>query len=119
MFTQVMFPAVWGPMFNLSNGKLVVDEQTFSLVPNTALKVMALSVGKKAYSSQTFPIDAITGYESNFMAWMSILFRDGSKVKVSIGSKSKKREIIAALEERRSAIFAAKGQSAPQLSVTI
>lgn len=119
MFTQISFPASWGPMLNLSTGKLIVDENSFSLVPNDGLTALTLSVGKKAYSSQTYSIDAIIGYENNFMAWMSILLNDGNKVKLSIGSKDKKREIISALEQRRLAIFSNRGKVAPQLTVTI
>lgn len=112
-FPQISFPASWGPLFNLSSGKIVVDDRTFSLVPNTAMTALTLSVGK-AYSNQVFPIDAIIGYESNFMAWMSIILNDGKKIKLSIGSKSKKREMINALEQRRLAIFSDMGKVAPQ-----
>lgn len=114
-FPQMAFPASWGPMFNLSTGKLVVDDRTFSLVPNTTLTSLSFAVGNKAYSSQVYPIDAIIGYESNFMAWMSIILNDGNKVKLSIGSKSKKREIINTLEQRRIAFFSNMGKTAPQL----
>lgn len=102
-------------MFNLSTGKIIVDDQTFSLVPDTILTALTLTTGKKAYSNKVFPIDAITGYESNFMAWMSIILNDGNKIKLSIGSKSKKREIINALEQRRIAFFSNMGKTAPHL----
>lgn len=115
MFQQKSFPAAWGSFFNLSSGSVVVDEQTFSLVPNGALTALTFSIGKKAYSVQTFPIEAIIGYKGIFMAWMSILLNDGSKVNVSIGTNEKKRALIEALEQQRAAIFAAKGQVAPRL----
>lgn len=117
---QKKFWVVWGPIFNQSTGDLVVDEQTFSLVPNkidTAL--VTLAIGKKAYSIQTFQIDSIIGYENNFMAYMSILLNDGRKVKISVGSRKKKLEIISALEKQRNAIYIVKGESIPELSSTI
>ena len=76
--------ASWGPIFNLSTGQIVVDDQHFTLVPNKALTAMALSVGKGVYANHPYDIENIAGYENNFMAWMTILLRDGSKVKVKI-----------------------------------
>lgn len=87
MFQQESIMASWGSMFNISSGRIIIDEQTFSLVPNVALTAMAMNLGTKAYSTQTFPIDAIIGYKQIFMAWMAILLNDGTKVKVSIGTK--------------------------------
>lgn len=55
----------------------------------------------------------------NFMAYMSILLNDGRKVKISVGSRKKKLEIISALEKQRNAIYIAKGESIPELSSTI
>ena len=111
--------ASWGPIFNLSTGQIVVDDQHFTLVPNKALTAMALSVGKGVYANHPYDIENIAGYENNFMAWMTILLRDGSKVKVSIGSKSKKHELIAALEKRRAALFASRGHQLPLLTSII
>lgn len=115
MFQQESIMASWGSMFNISSGRIIIDEQTFSLVPNVALTAMAMNLGTKAYSTQTFPIDAIIGYKQIFMAWMAILLNDGTKVKVSIGTKKKKQQLISALEARRNAIFASRGQYAPPL----
>lgn len=52
---QKKFWVVWGPIFNQSTGDLVVDEQTFSLVPNkidTAL--VTLAIGKKPIPFKLF-----------------------------------------------------------------
>lgn len=116
---QISFRVAWGSLFNLSNGKLVVDDTTFTLVPNVALTAINMSLGAKAYSNQTFPIDAIIGYKKVFMAYMAILFNNGSKLRVSIGTDDKKRELIYALEQRRAAIFAARGQRMLPLIQTI
>lgn len=118
-FPKVSFPATWGKTFNLSNGKVVVDDDTFSLVPNAVLTAMIGSLGDKAYNTRNYPIWNITGYQKVFMAWMKILFSDGTELKVSIGTDSKKRKLIAALEERRAAIFAAAGDPLPPLTATI
>ena len=112
---QITFPASWGPMFNVSTGKIVIDDQTFSLVPDKKLTALTFTTGKKAYSNKVFPIDAIIGYESNFMAWMSIILNDGNKIKLSIGFKSKKRELINALEQRRITLFSNMGKTATLL----
>lgn len=53
------------------------------------------------------------------MAYMSILLNDGRKVKISVGSRKKKLEIISALEKQRNAIYIARGESIPELSSTI
>lgn len=119
MSQEYRIMAAWGPLFNLTNGNIVVDDRHFTLVPNKALTAMAFSVGKGAYATRPYDIENIAGYENNFMAWMTILLRDGSKVKVSIGSKSKKHELIAALEQRRAALFAARGQQPPVLTSII
>lgn len=118
-FPQESFPATWGTTFNLSNGKVVVDDDTFSLVPDGALTAIIGTVGKKAYSSRKYPIWNIVGYKGVFMAWMKILFDDGTELKVSIGTDSKKRRLIAALERRRAAIFAAAGDPLPPLVADI
>lgn len=113
------FLVSWGPVFNLTIGKLVIEEDSFSLVPNDAVTGLMLTVGKKAYSTNSFPIDAIIGYKNIFMAWMSIILNNGKKINISVGSKSKKKELIAFLEQQRFAIFEAKGEMVPPLSMTI
>ncbi|MDE6272797.1 MAG: hypothetical protein K2M31_07305 [Muribaculaceae bacterium] len=115
MYNQESFGATWGPMYNLSNGSIVVDERAFSLVPNGLATAATLSFGKDAYSTKTFPIEDIAGYKNGLLAWMTILLRNGDKLKISIGSKSKKLELIKALEQRRLAIFRDRGQNAPRL----
>lgn len=117
--SQIRFPATWGPMLNLSTGKLIIDDATFMLVPDTGLTVLSGGIGRKAYANQTYPLDAIVGYENNFMAYMSILFADGKKLKLSIGSKSKKRELVNALEQKRAALFSAQGKPLPPLTSII
>lgn len=92
---------------------------SFSLVPNDDVTGLMLTVGKKAYSTNSFPIEAIIGYENIFMAWMSIILNNGKKVKISVGSKSKKKDLIATLEKQRFAIFETKGEMVPPLSMTI
>lgn len=113
------FLVSWGPVFNLTVGKLVIEGDSFSLVPNDAVTGLMLTVGKKAYSTNSFPIEAIIGYENIFMAWMSIILNNGKKVKISVGSKSKKKDLIATLEKQRFAIFETKGEMVPPLSMTI
>lgn len=113
------FLVSWGPVFNLTVGKLVIGGDSFSLVPNDDVTGLMLTVGKKAYSTNSFPIEAIIGYENIFMAWMSIILNNGKKVKISVDSKSKKKDLIATLEKQRFAIFETKGEMVPPLSMTI
>ena len=108
MNNATRFMVSWGPMLNLSTGNLVIEEETFSLVPNDAMTAVTLSVGN-AYSTKSFPIEDIVGYKNGFMAWMAIILKNGEKIKISVGTKNKKKEIVAALELQRNAVFSAKG----------
>lgn len=45
MNSQEIFSATWGPVFNLSTGKIVVEDLTFSLVPNGLATAATLSIG--------------------------------------------------------------------------
>ncbi len=112
------FPATWGSIFNLSNGAIEVGQDVFTLVPDALMTGATLAIGKKAYTAQQYPISEITGYSKVFMAWMAIHFANGTKLKVSL-APGVKRRFIAALEEQRSCLFAARGMAVPPLQCTI
>lgn len=120
IFQQESFNAAWGPVFNITSGTLVIDDETFVLQPSIAKTVMSGGIGKKAYTPKVYNIAEVCGYTNKFAAWMEIMFADGSSLKLSHSlSKDSKRKLIAAIERRRARYFESRGEALPPLKSTI
>lgn len=120
VFQQEEFSATWGPLLNLTNGNIVLDDETITLQPSVAKTVMSGGIGRSAYTSQVYKIADVCGYVNKFAAWMEIMFADGTRLKLSYSiSKNSKRKLIEAIERRRAHYYESRGENIPQLKSNI
>lgn len=96
-------------MFKLCVGTLVIDDDTFTLVPDKDQKI---GFGRISRDTKTFRLVDIAGFRRVFASRITIAFTDGSEITLA---PEKMKEVVTFLESRRRAAFERLGRSAPQV----
>lgn len=91
---RIEYKANFNEGINSIGGKLIITPTQLIFHPH--------SFNFGDLSDRVFEISQISGYEKGILSFMYISFIDGSRIKLTVWSKS---EIIAQLESRRSSLF--------------
>lgn len=96
-------------MLKLCVGTLVIDDETFTLVPDKDQKI---GFGHVSRETRTFRLVDIAGFRRVFASRITITFTDGSEITLA---PEKMKEVVTFLESRRRAAFERLGRPAPQI----